>query len=156
MLGGLAQGEGLGAATILQYVVMVVLSIFGFLMMYGATAYAISRHLEGSEINILASYAAAWLKLQNLAGAGAIVFLVGIGLAATGIGIPFAIFFMVSWAFAIPAAVLEGTSINPASRNTKSRRPVVWVATSLPLVVKFHQVVFDSIVPIAIPVPVPP
>ena len=110
MLGGPVQGEGLGSAIVLQYVVIAVLTIFSFLMMYGATAYAISRHLEGSEINIVASYAAAWRKLRNVGGAGAIVFLVGIGLAATGIGIPFAVFFMVSWTFAIPAAVLEGTS----------------------------------------------
>ena len=110
MLGGATQGEGFGAAIILQYVVIAVLTIFSFLMMYGATAHAISRHMEGSEINIIASYAAAWRRLQNLGGAGAMVFLVGIGLAATGIGIPYAVFFTVSWAFAIPAAVLEGTT----------------------------------------------
>ena len=110
MLGGPAQGEGIGVAIVLQYVVVTVLSIFGFLIMYGATAHAVSRHMEGSEINIVASYTAAWRRLQNLGGAGAIVFLVGIGLAATGIGIPFAVFFMVSWAFAIPSAVLEDTS----------------------------------------------
>ena len=118
MLGGLAQGESVGVAIVLQYVVIAVLSIFGFLIMYGATAHAVSRHMEGSEINIVASYAAAWRKLRNLGGAGAIVFLVGIGLAVTGIGIPFAVFFMVSWAFAIPAAVLEGTS--PKASLTRS------------------------------------
>ena len=111
MLGGPAQGEDFGMAIVLQYVVIVVLTIFGFLMMYGATAYAVSRHLEGSEINIIASYAAAWRKLKTLGGAGAVVILVGVGLAVTVVGIPFAIFFTVSWAFAIPAAVLEGTSL---------------------------------------------
>lgn len=110
---------------ITQYVVLAILSAFAFILMVGAFVYAVSRHLEGSEINVVRAYEVAWQKLKSVAGTGFLTALAIFGMALTIIGIPLAIYYGVKWGFAIPSAMLESTgprdSISRSSYLIKGR-----------------------------------
>lgn len=105
------------AIGVTQYLVLAVLSAFAVILMVGASVHAVSRHMEGSEINIVRAYELAWQKLKPLGGTGFLVALAIAGMALTIVGIPLAIYFSVRWAFAIPTAMLE----NSGPRDSMSR-----------------------------------
>ena len=102
----------LGLSTIIglaQYVVLAILTAFAVILMYGAFVHAISRHVEGSEINVVRAYEVAWQKLRPLGGTGFLTALAILGMALTVIGIPLAVYFAVKWAFAVPVVMLENS-----------------------------------------------
>ena len=105
---------------VVQYVVLAILSVFAIIFMTGASVHAISRHVEGSDINVDRAYEVAWQKLRPLGGTGFLVAFALMGMALTIIGIPLAIYFAVRWAFAVPAAMLETTGPRDSmSHSTK-------------------------------------
>lgn len=100
-----------GISTIVSVVQMILiagLTLFSIIMMYAAAAHALSRHLEGSQINVLRSYEVAWQRNKRLAAAGGIIGLAVAAMLLTVIGIPVAVYYGVRWTFALPAAMLEG------------------------------------------------
>ena len=105
---------------VVQYVVLAILSVFAIIFMTGASVHAISRHVEGSDINVVRAYEVAWQKLRPLGGTGFLVAFALMGMALTLVGIPLAIYFAVRWAFAVPAAMLETTGPRDSmSHSTK-------------------------------------
>ncbi len=84
------------------------------LVVMGVLARAVARHQVGQDVGIGEAYAFALRRIGSLLGAGLMMVLLVLALAATLVGIPLAVFFMVSWVFLAPAVVLEGKGAKEA------------------------------------------
>ena len=101
-------------------VILVVVFILAYALMRGALIHAVSEQSLGRTIGIGRAYRFAWRRLGAMVGAEILAGLALLGLCITIIGIPFAIYFGVRWAFIVQAALLEGAGPRAAlSRSSE-------------------------------------
>ncbi len=101
--------EGTGERTLVSLltVVLVIASILAGLLMTVAVVYAVAGHYLGKRIEIGQAYQFTLGRLGSLVGAAFLSGLAVVAMAITLIGIPAAIYFGITWAFIVPAVVLE-------------------------------------------------
>ncbi len=92
---------------ILGMIITLVASILLYPLMYGAVIHAVSEQ-NFRPPGIGRAYRYAWRKIGALIGASILAGLAVLAMAITIIGIPFAIYFGVRWAFIWQAALLKG------------------------------------------------
>jgi len=124
------------APFVLIIIILVVCSIVGYAMMEGALIHAVSEHSLGQTINIGRAYGFAWRRLGAMIGAEILAGLALLGMAITIVGIPFAIYFGVRWAFIWQTALVEGVSPRAAlSRSSDLVKGNWWRVVGIMFVV---------------------
>ena len=117
-------------------VILVVVYIVAYALMEGALIHAVSEQSLGRTIGIGRAYRFAWRRMGAMIGAQILAGLALFGLCITIIGIPFAIYFGVRWAFIVQAALLEG--VGPRAALSRSSDWVMgdwWRVVGIMLVV---------------------
>jgi len=83
-------------------------------LLIGALIYAVAGQLAGHKVSFGQAYRFAWKRIGSLIGTGIIIYLIVWCLPYTLIGIPFAVYFGVTCAFAMQAALIEGCNMSTA------------------------------------------
>lgn len=96
------------APFVVAMIILVVVSIVAYALMEGALIHAISEQNLRQTVSIGRAYRFAWGRLGAMIGAEILAGLAILGMSITIVGIPFAIYFGVRWAFIWQAALLEG------------------------------------------------
>ena len=116
--------------------VILVVSFVAYALMEGALIHAVSEHSLGQTINIGRAYSFAWRRLGAMIGAEILAGLALLGMAITIVGIPFAIYFGVRWAFIWQTALVEGVSPRAAlSRSSDLVKGNWWRVVGIMFVV---------------------
>ena len=97
-----------------QFFVMMLILLLVYALMGGALIHAVSQQSLGRTIGVGRAYRFAWRRLGAMIGAQFLAFLALFVMSITIIGIPFAIYFGVRWAFIVQAALLEGVDARAA------------------------------------------
>ncbi len=117
-------------------VILVVLSFVAYALMEGALIHAVSEQSLGQAIGIGQVYSFAWRRLGAMVGAEILAALAILGMCITIVGIPFAIYFGVRWAFIWQTALVEGVSPRAAlSRSSDLVRGNWWRVVGIMFVV---------------------
>ena len=95
-------------------VLLLALAILLLPLLIGALIYAVAGQCAGQKVSFGQAYRFAWKRIGSLIGAGIVVYLIVICLPYTLIGIPFAVYFGVTCAFAMQAALIENCSAGAA------------------------------------------
>jgi len=99
---------GKAGLAMLGAIVISVSSLILYSLQGGAFTHAIAEQYTGRHIDIIKSYAFALRRVVNLLGAVLLALVACVAMSITVIGIPFAIYFGVRWAFILQAVILEG------------------------------------------------
>ena len=110
LLGIDTTGESAGALVLLVLTVGTTLTLLGVALVQAATACALVQIDEGAPAGPVRAFRLALTKLRPLVGGLALAVAVCMGLAATGILIPVAVWLAVRWALLAPAVELEDRS----------------------------------------------
>jgi len=95
-------------------VLLVALAIPVIPLLIGALIYAVAGQCAGQKVSFGQAYRFAWQRIGSLIGAGIIYYVIVMWLPYTLIGIPFAVYFGITCAFAMQAALIEGCSAGAA------------------------------------------
>jgi len=123
----------IASSIVLGFIILVV-TLLGYSLMYGALVFAIGWHCLGRKINVIYSYKMAFKRIFQLIGASLLVPLVCGIMALTIIGIPFAIYFGINWMFYYQGVIFEMRS--PVESMKKSFELVKgdwWLALGIAL-----------------------
>ncbi len=118
LLGVDASGEEGGALVLLVVAIGTTLTLLGLALVQAATACALVRIDAGEEIGPVQAYRQALRQIRPLLGAAGIAVAVWIGLTATAILIPVAIWLAIRWALLAQVVELEGQSAAGALRRS--------------------------------------
>ena len=124
------------APFILIMIILVVVSIVAYALMEGALIHAVSEQSLGRTIGVGRAYRFVWRRLGAMIGAQILAALALFLMSITIIGIPFAIYFGIRWAFIMQAALLEGAGPTAAlSRSSDLVKDNWWRVVGIMLVV---------------------
>ena len=131
---------------VLFIVVLIVASIFAYLLMSAAVTYAVAGYYQGNRIAIRQAYQFAWHQLGSLVGAAFLVGLAVFGMSITIIGIPVAIYFGVTWAFIVQTVVLEHRGARRSlSRSSILVKSVWWRVLGVLIIIALIESILSSV-----------
>ncbi|MDD5312241.1 MAG: hypothetical protein PHO26_04315 [Dehalococcoidia bacterium] len=95
-------------------ILLLALAIVVIPLLIGALIYAVAGQCAGQKVGFGQAYRFAWKRIGSLIGTGIILYATVIWLPYTLIGIPVAVYFGVTCAFALQAALMEDCGVSAA------------------------------------------
>ncbi len=103
------------------FMIYSLISALVYIFISGAITHAVSQQYLRKTMSIRQAYNFTWSRFKTIVGASILFFLALLGMSITIIGIPFAIYFGVRWAFIWQAALLEDVG----ARSALSRSSII-------------------------------
>ena len=126
--------------------ILILASILASLLLPAAVTYAVATYYQDSRIAIGKAYEFAWHRLGSLLGVGFLAGLALFALCITIIGIPFAIYFGVAWAFIIQTVVLEQQGITRSlSRSSALVKNTWWRVLGVLIIIALIESILSSV-----------
>jgi hypothetical protein len=118
LLGVDVSGEGAGALVLLVLAIGTALTLLGLALVQAATACALVGIDAGEQLGPVQAYRKALEQIRPLLGAVGIAVAVWVGLTATAILVPVAVWFAIRWALLAQVVAIEGRSAAGALRRS--------------------------------------